>query len=146
MSEVKTFNQTLLSNLGIELYPSMQDVLSGQNLQDIEIMATMPVDERTIQPFGFLSGGASLALAETLAGYASRLHCKDGFYPLGMQVSANHLASIAYDLSNKQKVVARAKAVHIGNSTHVWDVNIQDEQGKNISAARITNIILPIRK
>ncbi len=140
------FSKTLLNNLGIEFHPPSKEIcLNDPHAQGVDIVATMPVDERTIQPFGFLSGGASLALAESLAGYASRLYCKPEYYPLGMQVSANHLASVAYDAAKQQQVIAKAKPIHVGSSTHVWDVEIKDEQGRCISVVRITNIILPIR-
>ncbi len=144
MSRASLYSKTLLSNLGIEIKHNPKQV-KNINILEQEIVATMPVDERTIQPFGFLSGGASLALAESIAGYASRLHCKPDHYPLGMQVSANHLASVSYDSTKKQMVIAKAKPVHVGSTTHVWDVIVEDEQGRTISVVRITNIILAKR-
>ncbi len=144
MPDTSLYSQTLLTSLGIQIQLKTKQVQDNGMLEQ-EITATMPVDERTIQPFGFLSGGASLALAESLAGYASRLHCKPSHYPLGMQVSANHLASVAYNPAQKQMVTAKATPVHVGNSTHVWDVHVEDEQGRAISVVRITNIILAKR-
>ncbi len=141
-----TDNASILTALGIEL-SSMQktnaDFLntSIQALYQANILpitATMPVDERTIHPYGKLSGGASLALAECLAGYASHAFCKEGQFPTGVQVSANHLA-VAHKGEN---LVASAHPVHIGKKTHVWNIDICNEQGKLISSVRVTNMII----
>lgn len=102
------------------------------------VEASMPVDSRTFRPGGFLHGGANLALAETVAGLGSMLAVDiQEFDILGMHVSANHTGS-----TNSGNVYARADIVHPGNQTHLWNVEIRNETGKLISAARVTNMIV----
>ena len=102
------------------------------------VEATMPVDRRTFRPGGFLHGGANLALAETVAGLGSMLAVDvQEFDVLGMQVSANHTGSVTEGM-----VYARAEIVHLGNQTHIWNVEIKNETGKLISTARVTNMIV----
>jgi len=102
------------------------------------VEASMPVDERTFRPGGFLHGGANLALTETLAGLGSMLivDIKE-FDVLGIQVSANHTGSV-----DRGTVYARAEIVHAGIQTHVWNVEIKSEAGKLISSGRVTNMIV----
>jgi len=102
------------------------------------VEASMPVDERTCRPGGFLHGGANLALAETLAGLGSMLIVDiQEFDILGIQVSANHTGSVT-----EGTVYARAEIVHQGNQTHVWNVEMKNETGKLVSTARVTNLIV----
>lgn len=102
------------------------------------VEASMPVDERTFRPGGFLHGGANLALAETLAGLGSMLAVDiEEFDILGIQVSANHTGSI-----DRGIVYARAEIVHAGIQTHVWNIEIKSETGKLISSGRVTNMIV----
>ncbi|MDX9881231.1 MAG: PaaI family thioesterase [Prolixibacteraceae bacterium] len=102
------------------------------------VKATMPVDHRTFRPGGLLHGGASIALAESVAGLGSMLLIDIGrFDSRGIQVSANHTGSMAGGM-----VFATAKIVHAGNQTHVWDVRIEDENGRLISIERVTNMII----
>ncbi|HZL11010.1 MAG TPA: PaaI family thioesterase [Prolixibacteraceae bacterium] len=102
------------------------------------VEASMPVDHRTLRPGGFLHGGANLALAETVAGLGSMLGVDiQEFDILGIQVSANHISSVA-----EGTVYARAEIVHSGNQTHVWNVEIRTEAGKLISTGRVTNMIV----
>lgn len=102
------------------------------------VEATMPVDNRTHRPGGFLHGGANLALAETIAGLGSMLTVDiQEFDILGIQVSANHTGSIT-----KGEVHARAEIVHMGNQTHIWNFEIKNEAGKLISTGRVTNMIV----
>ncbi|MBN2486749.1 MAG: PaaI family thioesterase [Bacteroidales bacterium] len=118
---------TFISHLEIEFLDYGKDY----------VLASMPVNEKKHQPNSILHGGASLALAETVAGAGSMLLIdNENFDVLGLQVTGNHLAAI-----RKGVVYARAEIVHQGQSTHVWDVKITDEQGKLISVARVTNII-----
>jgi len=117
----------LTEHLGIEFL----DAPKGQAL------ARMEVKPCVCQPLGFLSGGASLALAESLAGYASLAYCDKDTFPFGMQVSANHVHSARQG----QTVTATAEAIHIGKSIHLWNITITDENGKIISTARVTNYI-----
>ena len=102
------------------------------------VEASMPVDERTFRPGGFLHGGANLALAETVAGLGSMLMVDNQeFDILGIQVSGNHTGSVA-----EGSVQARAGIVHAGFQTHLWNVEIRSESGKLISTARVTNMIV----
>ena len=101
------------------------------------IMATMKVDERNRQPFGFLSGGASLALAETLAGAGSATLCPDKIC-VGIQVSGSHVRAVP----EGDTVTALARIVHQGQTLHVWNVDITDDQGCLVSTAHVTNYIL----
>lgn len=105
----------------------------------LPVTATMPVDERTMHPFGKLSGGASLALAESLAGYASHLFCQENEFPVGLQVSANHISSG----SKGEMLTASARLVHKGRKTHIWNIDVYNEYAKLISSVRVTNMIIP---
>ncbi len=101
------------------------------------ILAKMPVNQKKHQPTGILHGGASLALAETVAGAGSNLLVDETKYDiLGLQVTGNHVGTITSGM-----VYARGEIVHMGQSTHVWDVKITSEEGKLISVSRVTNII-----
>ena len=124
----KLNNGTLMERLGIEYL----EVAEGY------IKARMPVDKRTVQPAGILHGGASLALAETIAGLGSYLMIDRSEYEArGMSVHANHIGT-----ASKGYVIAEAEIIHYGNNSHIWNVTISDESGEKISICRITNIIL----
>lgn len=98
----------------------------------------MPVNQNTHQPLGFLHGGASLALAETVGTAGSLFNLDtEKYLAFGMSVNGNHVASIKEGV-----VTATATAVHKGKTTHVWDVEIKDQDGKLISVARVTNAIV----
>ncbi len=102
------------------------------------VKATMPVDHRTFRPGSMLHGGASIALAESVAGLGSMLLIDfDKYDSRGIQISANHTGSISEGM-----VFATAKIVHAGNQTHVWDVRIEDKNGRLISVERVTNMII----
>ena len=102
------------------------------------VVARMPVDENKLQPMGLLHGGASLALAETVASAGSVFLVDEKKYNvLGLQVTGNHISTLS-----SGEVIARAELVHKGNSTHVWDVKISSQDGKLISVARVTNVII----
>lgn len=119
---------TMVDNLGIRF------TAIGEGF----VEATMPVDERTMRPGGLLHGGANLALAETVAGLGSMLSVDlNEFDVLGIQVSANHTGS-----TFGGTVYARAEIVHPGFQTQVWNVDIRNEDGKLVSSARVTNMIV----
>ena len=100
--------------------------------------ASMRVDESSRQPMGYLSGGASLALAETLAGAGSAALCPDKVC-VGIQVSGSHVRAVPDgDTAN-----ALARIVHQGATLHVWNVDLTDGCGRLISTAHVTNYILP---
>ena len=102
------------------------------------VEATMPVDKRTRQPFGILHGGASLALAETIAGLGSMMLVAPDEMVVGMQVSGNHISSA----HEGDTVRAIATITHQGRSSHIWDVNIYTSTDKLVSSIRVMNSIL----
>jgi 1,4-dihydroxy-2-naphthoyl-CoA hydrolase len=98
----------------------------------------MPVDERTKQPYGLLHGGASCALAETVGSVASHLVMDaEKFICVGLEINANHLRS-----AKQGFVTATTTPLHLGSSTHVWDIKIHDEEEKLICVSRLTVAIL----
>jgi 1,4-dihydroxy-2-naphthoyl-CoA hydrolase len=98
----------------------------------------MPVDQRTHQPYGLLHGGASCALAETVGSVASFLVIDTSkFICVGLEINANHLRGIRSGF-----VTAIATPLHLGGTTHVWDIKIQDEEGKLVCVSRLTVAIL----
>ena len=104
-------------------------------------MARMKVDERNRQPFGFLSGGASLALAENLAGVGSCALCPE-YACVGIEVSGSHVKAVA----EGDTVTAYARLLHKGTTLHVWSVDICDTAGDLISNVRVTNYVLKTKK
>lgn len=118
----------MIGHLGITFYKSENED---------EVKATMPVNLHTCQPFGYLNGGASLALAECVAGHGSNLLCDADSYAVGAQVSANHVSSVPVG----QTVTAIGKIIHKGKSSHVWNVDILSESGKLVCSARIVNFV-----
>ena len=104
-------------------------------------MARMKVDERNRQPFGLLSGGASLALAENVAGVGSSALCP-GCACVGIEVSGSHVKAVA----EGDTVTAFARMLHQGTTLHVWNVDIRDSAGDLISNVRVTNYIIKQKK
>ena len=100
-------------------------------------MARMRVDERNRQPFGFLSGGASLALAENVAGVGSSALCP-GCACVGIEVSGSHVKAVG----EGDTVTAYARLLHKGTTLHVWNVDIKDTSGELISNVRVTNYVI----
>lgn len=124
-------SDTLMGNLGIQYtYAS-----AGR------IEAVMPVDGRTRQPFGILHGGATLALAETVAGMGSMLICEPDEIIAGMQVSGNHISSA----HEGDTVRAVGTIIHKGRSSHVWNVDVFTSTNKMISSIRVVNSVLKKR-
>lgn len=122
---------TLMGNLGIQYtYAS-----------DERVEATMPVDYRTRQPFGILHGGATLALAETVAGLGSMIICESDEIVVGMQVSGNHISSA----HEGDTVRAVATIVHKGRSSHVWNVDVFTSTNKLVSSIRVVNSVIKKR-
>lgn len=105
------------------------------------VKAVMPVDERTCQPFGILNGGASLALAEIVAGHGSIPLCAENQMPCGIQVSANHISMVP----KGSWVEATGTLIHRGRTTHIWNVDIKNPEGKLVSTVRIVNQIVKKR-
>ncbi|MEM6641661.1 MAG: hotdog fold thioesterase [Bacteroidota bacterium] len=102
------------------------------------LVATMPVDERTKQPLGLLHGGASVALAETL-GSVGATCCLDltKQYSVGLEINTNHIKSAKSGL-----VQGKASPIHLGKSTHVWSIEIRNEENQLVAISRITMAIL----
>lgn len=101
------------------------------------IVARMPVDHRTRQPGGILNGGASCLLAETVGSHAAAL-CLDleKVQCVGLDINANHLRSVTEGF-----VYATGKPIHLGRSTHVWEIIIRDEQQRLVCVSRLTMMV-----
>jgi 1,4-dihydroxy-2-naphthoyl-CoA hydrolase len=104
------------------------------------LRATMPVDARTLQPYGLLHGGASVLLAETLGSSAGNLCVGDDAMVVGIEINANHLAAVREGL-----VIGTARPLHVGRSTQVWDIRIEDEVGRLACIARLTLAVVARR-
>lgn len=120
---------TLLETLDIRVTEVGDDFIRG----------TMPVDARTKQPYGLLHGGASVALAETLGSLAAML-CIDPAREIavGLDINANHIRAVTNGL-----VTGTARSIHIGRSTQVWEIHIEDAAGKLVCIARLTMAVVP---
>ena len=119
----------LADTLGIEVL----------ELSPTRVVATMPVDQRTLQPFGILHGGASLVLAETVASLGATANVdREAFLAMGLEINANHLRA-----KSDGVVTAVATPLHVGRTTHVWDVRITDEAGRMVCVSRCTLAIRP---
>ena len=102
------------------------------------LKATMPVDDRTRQPYGLLHGGASVVLAETLGSLASHLLVDSSKYnSVGIEINANHLRGVREGF-----VTGIVKPLHTGKTTHVWDIKIFDSQEKLVCVSRLTVAII----
>ncbi len=124
----KQNENTAVRSLGIEFTEVGDDFLR----------ARMPVDSRTVQPFGILHGGSSVLLAETLGSVAAN-HCmkKNNTVGVGLEINANHIRSVSSGW-----VYGTARPLHIGGSTQVWEIRIETEDGKLSCISRITMAII----
>jgi len=110
-----------------------------QKISRTEMRAAMPVSENTIQPFGILHGGASVALAETLASIGAWLNLTDDTQTaVGLEINANHIRPVRLG----GRVIGIAKPIHRGAQTHVWEIRIETEEGKLVSISRCTLAII----
>lgn len=131
----------------VYVLPDMGDSLCEQLgirftlLEEGLAKAIMPVDERTCQPFGVLHGGASLALAESVAGHGSVPLCPPGQIPCGIQVSGNHLRMVPKGTT----VEATGRLIFRGRTQHIWNVDITTPDGKLVSTARVVNQLVKQR-
>ncbi|MET0330477.1 MAG: hotdog fold thioesterase [Dyella sp.] len=124
-------DNTLMQALGICFVAAGDDWLR----------ASMPVDARTHQPYGLLHGGASVALAETLGSSAAMLTLDPASQiTVGIEINANHVRSVRSGV-----VMGTASALHIGRSTQVWQIRIEDESGALVCISRITMAVMPKR-
>ncbi|HEX5354423.1 MAG TPA: hotdog fold thioesterase [Rhodanobacteraceae bacterium] len=118
---------TMMRTLDIRITEVGDDYLRG----------TMPVDDRTRQPYGILHGGASVALAETLGSTAAMLCCEEGRATVGLDINANHLRAVRQGI-----VTGTARPIHVGRSTQVWEIRIEDDAGKLVCIARLTMAVV----
>jgi uncharacterized protein (TIGR00369 family) len=124
----------------ISAKPNLSTVLGMEFIstpEDDTCMARMKVGECNRQPFGFLSGGASLALAENVAGVGSSALCPNNAC-VGIEVSGSHVKAVA----EGDTVTASARLLHRGSTLHVWQVDIRDTAGDLISTVRVTNYVV----
>lgn len=124
----QAMKKSLIGNLGIEVVNIAEGLVEG----------LLPLSEKNSRPDGILHGGANLAFAETLAGLGSMLlvDLKE-FDVLGTQVSGNHTGILS-----EGKALGEAKIIHRGNKTHIWNVDVKNEEGRLISTVRVTNMIV----
>ena len=109
------------------------------DIGDDWLRGTMPVDHRTQQPFGLLHGGASVVLAETLGSSAALLTLDtDKELAVGLDINANHIRGVRGGI-----VTGTAKAVHLGRTTQVWEIRIEEDTGKLVCVSRLTMAVIP---
>ena len=113
-----------------------------ESFDDESLTASMVVDHRTHQPYGLLHGGASVVLAETLGSSAGNL-CLDTRVQMavGLEINANHLRAVRQGV-----VTGTARALHVGRSTQVWEIRIEDERGRAVCVSRLTLAVVPVTK
>ena len=121
---------TAVSHLGIEFLEVGDDFIT----------ARVPVDARTRQPFGLLHGGVSVVLAETLGSVAANYACAKGHQAVGLDINANHLRGVTNGW-----VTGTARAVHIGRTTQVWQIDMVNDAGEPTCVSRITMAVLAPR-
>ena len=108
--------------------------ISLKKISRQEMIAEMPVDEQTVQPFRILHGGASVALAETLCSIGAWLHLPESKTALGLEINANHHRSV----KEGGIVTATARPIQAGRTIHVWETTIVDQRGKLVCTSRCT--------
>lgn len=109
------------------------------SIEPDRVVATMPVDERTRQPYGILHGGASVALAETVCSIGSTLNLPDDNHTgVGLEINANHIRA-----KKDGVVTAVGRPIHVGKRTQVWEIRIEDEQHKLVCLSRCTIAVIP---
>jgi 1,4-dihydroxy-2-naphthoyl-CoA hydrolase len=124
--------QSIEEHLGIKMVEIGDDFLK----------ATMPVDHRTRQPFGILHGGASVVMAETLGSLASYFVLEsEERYPVGIEINANHIRAVS-----EGEVTGIVRPIHLGISTHIWEIRILDPDDRLVCISRLTVAILDRKK
>ncbi|MBT9507375.1 MAG: hotdog fold thioesterase [Burkholderiaceae bacterium] len=121
---------TAVTQLGIEFLEVGDDFLR----------ARVPVDKRTIQPYGLLHGGVSVVLAETLGSCGAAFSCPEGYRAVGLDINANHLKG-----TTSGWVTGITRPIHRGRTTHVWQIDLQNDAGELTCVSRITMAILAPR-
>ena len=122
---------TMMETLGIRITAVGDDWLQG----------TMPVDQRTHQPYGLLHGGASVVLAETLGSTAAMLTLDpEHELAVGLDINANHVRGV-----RSGEVTGTAKMLHLGRTTQIWEIRIESEEGSLVCISRLTMAVVPAR-
>ena len=129
IDKINNFNsKTMVGHIGIEILEANNEYVRGR----------MPVDKRTIQPYGLLHGGASVAFAESLGSYAGSLHINwEKEAVVGIEINANHLKSV-----RSGYVFGKATPIKIGKKIHVWNIDITNENKDLICISRLTLAII----
>ncbi len=129
LDQANGWHNTMIERIGIAVTEIGDDYVRG----------TMPVDARTHQPYGLLHGGASVALAETL-GSLGAMMCADAKTQLavGLDINANHLRGVTDGI-----VTGTARPIHLGRTTQVWEIRIEDERLRLVCIARLTVAVVP---
>ncbi len=131
-SFMESSKNTAVGHMGIEYLEVGDDYVKGR----------MPVDERTVQPFGILHGGASVLLAETLGSMAANCCLKNpDTVAVGLDINANHLRPVS-----KGWVYGTATALHIGSTTQVWEIRLENEEGKPTCISRLTMAVTKLQR
>jgi 1,4-dihydroxy-2-naphthoyl-CoA hydrolase len=131
--DIARLNETNRPNMGTHIGIEFMDI------GDDYLVARMPVDEKTRQPYGILHGGASVVLAETVGSVASYLVVDhEKFLTVGQEVNANHLRAV----KEGGYVTAHCTPLHLGGSSHVWDIKLRDDQGRLTCVSRLTVAVL----
>ncbi len=132
LDQINAFSRnTLVEHLGMRVIEVGDDFVRG----------TMPVDARTHQPFGLLHGGASVALAESLGSLAANLCCEpEKEMAVGLEINANHVRAVTHGV-----VVGTARALHVGRTTQLWEIRIEDDQARLVCISRLTMAVVPRR-
>jgi len=122
---------TMIEACGIEITAHGSDWVQGR----------MPVDERTRQIYGILHGGPSCVLAETLGSWASAMVVDQSkFQVVGLEINANHVRTVS-----KGYVEGVARPLHLGRTTHIWDIRISNPEGKLVCVSRLTTAVVAKR-
>lgn len=122
--------ETLGDTLGIEITEATAE----------RVVATMPVEPRHHQPLGYLHGGATVALAETVASVGAYLAAPDDHTAFGQEINANHLRS-----KQSGQLTATGTPIHVGRTSQVWGIEIRDEDGELVCISRCTLAVVPLR-
>jgi len=125
---IEASRNTAVEALGIEYVEVGEDYITGR----------IPVDKRTVQPFGILHGGASVVLAETLGSMAAN-YClrEENQIAVGLDINANHIRS-----ASSGWVYGTARPVHLGGTTQVWEIRLENEEGKLTCISRLTMAVI----
>ena len=122
-------NESLASAIGLEI----------TDVNEREVCGKIPVDHRTMQPFGLLHGGASVALAETLGSIAGNMQVNSDIeMVVGIEINANHIKSV-----KKGWVYGKATPIKVGRRIQVWGINIVNDDDELISVSRLTLAVVP---